>query len=65
MIYLQASNWASKVSKSFKKAIAIEGESGDVGSVASPEMVERMSYIKECGCNRTIMAEKTKGSSQN
>ena len=55
----QASNWASKASKSFKKAINSDGEFGAVGSLDEAELEERQSHIKECGCSRTILAEKT------
>ena len=55
-----ASNWASRVSKSFKHVMTEEGETRDVGSVEVPEMEERRSFISECGCNRTILAERTK-----
>ena len=53
----QASNWASKASKSFKQFMNSLGEEGDEGSVRSPQVEERPSFLPECGCNRTILAE--------
>ena len=55
----QASNWASKASKSFRQFVNNLGEEADQGSVESPQLEERPSYIPECGCNRTILAEVT------
>ena len=55
----QASNWASKASKSFREFVNNLGEEADEGSVESEELVERPSYIPECGCNRTILAKVT------